>query len=185
MRATTSLHWGFPCSDDFLFHACRRHYPGGTVGCCRYPVQRRRPSQKTRRVGFRNFLFEAGHRPPGGPAFTHVPACMVAESPKVTRHQSTSTHSLPPAPPWLLPAERPIGRAGLAPAGDRRLSRHTGFTVCVTPHEFLEQSVARESFLSIRRHTTLENQRPAIAKVPTTRPRRPRTCSTQSIWCSS
>jgi hypothetical protein len=79
LRATTSRHWGFPCSDDFLFHACRRHYPGGTARCCRYLVGRRRPSLKTRQVGFRNFLFEACS------AFTHVPACMVARSPKVTR----------------------------------------------------------------------------------------------------
>jgi len=80
LRATTSHRRGFPCSDDFLFHACRRHYPGGTVGCCRSPVQRRRPSLKTRQVGFRDFLFEACS------AFTHVPACMVAKSPKVTRY---------------------------------------------------------------------------------------------------
>ena len=79
--AVTRRHcWGFPCSGDLLFHACRRHYPGGTVGCCRYLVQRRRPSPKTRRVGFRIFLFEACS------AFTHVPACMVAKSPKVTRY---------------------------------------------------------------------------------------------------
>ena len=122
MRATTSLHWGFPCSDDFLFHACRRHYPGGTVGCCRYPVQRRRPSPKTRRVGFRIILFEACS------AFTRVPACMFAQSPEVTFTQSTSPHLLPPAAPWLLPAERPIGRVGFAPTENRRLSRHTGFS---------------------------------------------------------
>ena len=29
-------------------------------------------------------LFEAGHRPEGGPAFTHVSACLFARSPKVT-----------------------------------------------------------------------------------------------------
>ena len=81
LRATTSPRGGFPCSDDFLFHACRRHYPGGIVGCCRYLAQRQRPSLKTRQVGFRNFLFEAGHRPKGGPAFTHVSVCMVAKSP--------------------------------------------------------------------------------------------------------
>ncbi len=79
--AVTRRHcWGFPCSDDFLFHACRRHYPDGTVGCCRYPVQRRRPSLKRRQVGFRVFLFEACS------AFTQVSACMVAKSPKVTRY---------------------------------------------------------------------------------------------------
>ena len=79
--AVTRRHcWGFPCFDDFLFHACQRHYPGGIVGCCRYLVQRRRPSLKTRQVGFRNSLFEACA------AFTHVPDCMVAKSPKVTRY---------------------------------------------------------------------------------------------------
>ena len=86
LRATTSLHWGFPCSDDFLFHACRRHYPGGIVGCCRYPVQRRRPSLQTRQVGFRIILFEACS------AFTRVPACMVAEPPKVTRYTRVLHH---------------------------------------------------------------------------------------------
>ena len=80
MRTTTSHRRGFPCSDDFLFHACRRHYPGGTARCCRYLVGRRRPSLKTRQVGFRDFLFEACS------AFTHVPACMVAKSPIVTRY---------------------------------------------------------------------------------------------------
>ncbi len=30
------------------------------------------------------------------------------------------------APLWLLPAERPIGRVGFAPTGDRRLARRTG-----------------------------------------------------------
>ena len=53
LRDTTSHRWGFPCSDDLLLHACRRHYPGGTVGCCRYLVQRQRPSLKRRQVGFR------------------------------------------------------------------------------------------------------------------------------------
>jgi hypothetical protein len=80
LRATTSHRRGFPCSDDFLFHACRRYYPGGTARCCRYLVGRQRPSLKTRQVGFRDFLFEACS------AFTHVPACMVAKSPIVTRY---------------------------------------------------------------------------------------------------
>ena len=52
-------------------------------------------------------------------AFTHVSACMFARSPKVTFTQSTSTHLSPPASPWLLPAERPISRVGLAPTGER------------------------------------------------------------------
>jgi hypothetical protein len=133
LRATTSHRRGFPCFDDFLFHACRRHYPGGIVGCCRYLAQRQRPSLKTRQVGFRNFLFEAGHRPQGGPAFTHVPACMVAKSPKVTRYtRELQRITLPPASPWLLPAERPMGRMGFAPTGDRRLSRRTRISARLT-----------------------------------------------------
>ena len=72
------------------------------------------------RGGFRIILFKACS------AFTRVPACMVAKSPKSDPlHQSTSTHLLPPASPWLLSAERPIGRVGFAPTENRRLSRHT------------------------------------------------------------
>ena len=79
LRATTSHRRGFPCSGDFLFQACRRHYPDGTVGCCRCLAQRHRPSPKLRRVGFRHkCLFEACS------AFTHVSACLFARSPKVT-----------------------------------------------------------------------------------------------------
>ena len=41
-------------------HACCRHYPGGITGCSyRSLPQRRRPSPKIRRVGFRIALFEA------------------------------------------------------------------------------------------------------------------------------
>ena len=58
--------------------------------------------------------------------FTRVSACMFARSPEVTVTQSTSTNSLPPSSPWLLPAERPIGRVEFASTGDRQLSRHTG-----------------------------------------------------------
>ena len=51
---------GFPCCTQPLFHTCRRHYPGGTVGCVyRSLPQRRRPSPNCRRVGFRITLFEA------------------------------------------------------------------------------------------------------------------------------
>ena len=51
---------GFPCCTQPLFRTCRRHYPGGTVGCVRRSLpQRRRPSPNLRRVGFRIALFEA------------------------------------------------------------------------------------------------------------------------------
>ena len=60
--------WGFPPACDegrqvlrrISLYTCRRHYPGGTVGCARCSLpQRRRPSPKFRRVGSRIALFEA------------------------------------------------------------------------------------------------------------------------------
>ena len=59
---------------------------------------------------------------------------------KVTRYTRVLQRiTLPPAPPWLLPAERPIGRVGFAPTENRRLSRHTPFTACLTRHELMGQ----------------------------------------------
>ncbi len=56
--------------------------PGGTVGCSRCSLpQRRRPSPKFRRVGSRIALFEACS------AFTHVTACILAESPYDPLHR--------------------------------------------------------------------------------------------------
>ena len=121
LRATTSHRRGFPCFDDLHFQACRRHYPDGTTGCCRCLAQRHRPSPKLSRVGFRHIPFR-------GLLGVHSRFGLPGRS--ITQgdlYQSTSTHSLPPASPWLLPAERPIGRVGFAPTGDRRLSRRTDF----------------------------------------------------------
>ena len=69
-----------------LFHACRRHYPGGSGRCSRRSLPGRwQPSPFYRRVGFRITRFEACA------AFTLVAARMVAESPKVTLlHRSAS-----------------------------------------------------------------------------------------------
>jgi hypothetical protein len=33
--------WAFPCCAVFLFHACHRHYPGGTSGCTLRSLPRR------------------------------------------------------------------------------------------------------------------------------------------------
>jgi len=124
--AVTRRHcWGFPCFDDFLFHACQRHYPGGIVGCCRYLVQRRRPSLKTRQVGFRNSLFEACS------AFTHVPACMVAKSPKVTRYTRVLQRIcyLLRRPDCFRPSDR-LARWDSHPLKIVNFSRHTPFTAC-------------------------------------------------------
>jgi hypothetical protein len=54
------------------------------------------------------------------PEFAELPGWAV-KSAKVTRDPSTCTNSFPPAPLWLLPAERPMGQVGSAPTGDRRL----------------------------------------------------------------
>ena len=68
------------------FHACRRHYPGGSGRCSRRSLPGRwQPSPFYHRVGFRITRFEACA------AFTLVAARMVAESPKVTLlHRSAS-----------------------------------------------------------------------------------------------
>ena len=81
----TTPPMGLPVLRRISLYTCRRHYPGlpaslgqagGTVGCARCSLpQRRRPSPKFRRVGSRIALFEACS------AFTHVTACILAESP--------------------------------------------------------------------------------------------------------
>ena len=58
-----------------LFHACYRHYPGGTCRCLRRSLPDRcQPSPISRRVGFRIERFGACS------AFTGVAARMVAEA---------------------------------------------------------------------------------------------------------
>ena len=60
-----------------LFHACCRHYPGGTGRCSRRSLPDRwQPSPLFRRVGFRVTRFEACS------AFTRVVARVVAEPPR-------------------------------------------------------------------------------------------------------
>jgi len=75
-----------------IFHACRRHYPGGTGRCmCRSLPDRWQPSPDIRRVGFRIKRFEACS------AFTRVAARVVAEPPKAARFIGVlQTMSLPP-----------------------------------------------------------------------------------------
>jgi hypothetical protein len=75
--------WTLPCPRHeasrvaavFLFHACRRHYPGGSTGCVfRSLHQCRQPSPFIGWVGFRITRFGACS------AFTRVAACMLARS---------------------------------------------------------------------------------------------------------
>ena len=51
---------------------------------------------------------------------------MVVKSESHETNEKLTLYRDPPLP-WLLSAERPIGRVGFAHTGDRRLSRHTGF----------------------------------------------------------
>jgi hypothetical protein len=62
---------------------CRRHYPGGIVDGIRLLpwYRRRRPSPYVRWVGSRIISFEAYS------AFTHVTACLLAESPSDPLHR--------------------------------------------------------------------------------------------------
>jgi hypothetical protein len=94
--------------------------PTEPLGAVAISPKRHRPSPKLRRVGFRNMSFR-------GLLSVHSRFGLHGRS--ITQgdlYQSTSTNLLPPSSLWLLPAERPIGRVGFAPTGNRRLSRHTG-----------------------------------------------------------
>ena len=100
-----------------LFHACCRHYPGGTGRCLRRslpdPCQ---PSSSTGRVGFRINSFEACS------VFARATARMVAGPPKaalvieVLQPMSLPPSSAPTATGWSDSC-----RAGFAPAEDWRL----------------------------------------------------------------
>ena len=101
-----------------LFHACRRHYPGGAGRCERRPLPDRwQPSPIFRRVGLRVARFEACS------AFTRVAARMVAEPPRAARYTEVlQSKSLPPSTAPSATGWSDICRAGFAPAEGRRLS---------------------------------------------------------------
>ena len=101
-----------------LFHACRRHYPGGAGRCaCRSLLDRWQPSPLFRRVGLRVARFEACS------AFTRVAARMVAEPPKAARYTEVlQSKSLPPSTAPIATGWSDCCRAGFAPAEGRRLS---------------------------------------------------------------
>ena len=101
-----------------LFHACRRHYPGGAGRCARRPLPGRwQPSPLFRRVGLRVARFEACS------TFTRVAARMVAEPPKAARcTEVLQPKSLPPSAAPIATGWSDPCRAGFAPAEGRRLS---------------------------------------------------------------
>ena len=91
---------GFPCCTQPLFRTCRRHYPGGTVGCLRRspsPTAAAFPQMKTGRLphcGFRGLLsVHCTLRP------------IRSLNPlRTLLHRNASAASLPPRPFRLLPA---------------------------------------------------------------------------------
>ncbi len=103
---------------------CRRHYPGGNAGGAKVvpPVSSRlRPSPSLCWVGYHITRFEACS------AFTHVTACLLAESLKRPFPSKASTVSLPPLPLRLLPAGTTSCRVGFAPTEKSRLgTAHKG-----------------------------------------------------------
>ena len=104
-----------------LFHACCRHYPGGTCRCLRRSLPDRwQPSPISRRVGFRIARFEACS------AFAHAAARMVTKPPLAARYIGVlQTMSLPPSSAPTATGWSDSCRAGFAPAEEWRLSRRT------------------------------------------------------------
>jgi len=105
----------------FLFHACRRHYPGGTGRVLSLiSSDRRRPSLLFRQIGSHVTRFEACS------AFTRVTACVFAESPSDPSLEVLQSNSLPP---WTAPSA--TGWSNQSPGGVRThwnqqaFSRHT------------------------------------------------------------
>ena len=96
-----------------LFHAWRRHYPGGAGRCARRSLPGRyQPSPFLSRVGLRVARFEACS------AFTCVAARMVAEPPLAARCIGVlRSKSLPPSTAPFATGWSDSCRAGFAPVG--------------------------------------------------------------------
>ena len=112
-------------------HACDRHYPGGTGRCSRRSLPDRwQPSPSLRRVDFRMNCFEACS------AFTHVAACVLAESPKGDPLSSECFSAVRYllAPLRLLPAGATVAGRGSHPLRHSAFPRRTQ-----TRHLFLRR----------------------------------------------
>ena len=108
--------WDFPCYVWSPLPTCRRQYPGRSHGICSLvPFHSLRPSPKPGRVGSCISLFEACS------AFTHVTACVLAESPMRPSAPKASAASLPPPLLRLLPGGANQLRGGYTPAVDHHL----------------------------------------------------------------
>ena len=116
-----------------LFHACRRHYPGGNGRCsCRSLPNRWQPSPLLRRVGFRITRFEACS------AFTRVAARMVTEPPRAALCRRSASDdvvaSIIRSDCYRLERQLPGGirtRWGTAPSSRR--TEKSGLAACASP----------------------------------------------------
>src|SRR5580692_2772034 len=109
-------------SDPLCLHAVANSPAGPMETCSLVPSHRLRPSPNRRRVGPCITLFEACS------TFTHVTACMPAESPMRPSTPKASAASLPPLLLRLLPGGANQFPGGCTPAVDRRLfTAHSGY----------------------------------------------------------
>jgi len=110
------LRWDFPCCVWSTFACMPSPIPRQFDGICSLVRSHQlRPSPKPGRVGSCISLFEACS------AFTHVTACMLAESPMRPSTPKASAASLPPPLLRLLPGGANQFPGGFTPAVDHRL----------------------------------------------------------------
>ncbi len=91
LRATTSHRWGFPCCLSILLSHMPSLLPrrDRSRSVARW-LDQQRPSPSVKQVGSRITRFEACS------AFTHVMACVLADSPREPFPRVLQSNSLPP-----------------------------------------------------------------------------------------
>src|SRR6201984_762171 len=134
---------------------CRRHYPGRFNGACSLVcLHCQRPSPCNSKVGSCNYFFGAC------PAFTHVTACTLAESPSDPLYRKLRQPRCLRCRFDCFRVERTSSRAGVAPAEVQRFSRRTvtpvtnghpsravsdkGGTRCFAPAEVYNASASQQ-----------------------------------------
>ena len=108
---------------DSHLQTCRRHYPGGTGQVLVSLLTRPTAAFPEKLTGR---LPQLGLSRPAQRSLAFRPACSL-NRPRRPVTLKASTDSLPPPPLQLLPAGATRRRVGIAPTGDRRLSRRTVF----------------------------------------------------------
>ncbi len=160
----------------FLFHACRRHYPGGTAGHPslgpppdkgkRHITLQQRPSPLLRRVGSHITRFEACS------TFTHVrPACSLTSQGSLFL-KCFSPYRYLHEPPQVLPAGATSCRVGFAPTGNNtpftahwemrvsRDSQKSAMPAVLSEHSILPQRSAQRAGFSFNRGTCIFSRAP-------------------------